>query len=168
MTPAELAQALADGAVAPDQVDWSQHSGQEWQDIIVLAAHLLAERRRRAPQLRALRLFRSWLRPAERAEFRRSRCVTVTGTAGGRYRIWPCTGLTQRIERHGKRWFGKAALCLHPDAWIPPADIALAHYLNIRTDEPAFLARANEHQTQLWDGAYLRRLNAARRRQNAA
>lgn len=164
-TPEEIAmvaRALANGTVAPDQVDWSEWSHRDAQNALSLACNITRARQRKGPQRRALRLFRSWLRPDELAELRRSRSVTMTGAAGGRYRILPNTGTTQRVERHGSRWYVRASYCLHPDEWIPPADVALAHYLCLRTDEASFLALANEHQHQLWDGAYLRRLNAAR------
>lgn len=161
---AALALRLAEGEIAFDMMDWSGVSAQEQRDLVALACHIILDRRRGGPQRRAMGLFRSWLTPSERIELRSRRHVTVTGTAGGRYRIIPATGTTQRIELHRSRWFLKASFCLHPDQWIPPADVALAHYLSIRTDEPAFLAAANRHEHQLWDGAYLRRLNAARRR----
>jgi hypothetical protein len=160
---ASLARQLADGWVAPDQVPWDRISSREAGDVIAAACCLLRERRSRKPQRRAMRLLQSWLTYGERAELRRNRYVTVTGTAGGRYRVIPSTGTTQRVERHGSRWFATATYCLHPDEWIPPADVALAHYLSILTNEGAFLRAANEHRTDLWDGAYLRRLHAARR-----
>lgn len=166
MTPeqvAERAQLLADQVLAVDMADWRGWTDAERDGALQVALYILRQRNAAGPQRCALDLFRSWLTPRERTELRKLRRVTVTGTAGGRYRIWPNTGLTQRIERHGSRWFGKASYCLHPLEWVPPADVALAHYLTLKTDEPAFIAAANEHRTQLWDGAYLRRLNAARR-----
>lgn len=157
------AQRLADHAIAVDMIDWGGWSEEEKTTVLQLACHMILDRHKKEPQRRALKLLRSWLTSEQRAEWRSSRQVTVIGSAGGRYRLYPQTGTTLRVERHGKRWWGVASFCLHPDHWIPPADIALAHLLNLRTDEPAFLARANEHKTHLWDGAYLRRLYAARR-----
>lgn len=159
---------IADFSIAVDMMDWSDWTEQQRQDCHAVACYIIRGRARHEPQKRALKLLRSWLTPEQRAELRSHRQITVIGTAGGRYRIYPQTGTTVRVERHGSRWFGKASFCLHPDHWIPPADIALAHLLNLRTDEPGFLARANEHRTHLWDGAYLRRLNAARRERRAA
>lgn len=168
MTPEDviaMMEAIADGSLAVDMVDWDQFAKKDADNILVGALHILRERQRGVPQRRARELLRSWLSPAQRAELSKSRCVTVIGSAGGRYRLHPETGNTKRVELHGTRWFSKASYCLHPDEWIPPADVALAHYLLLRTDEPAFLAQANEHPntSSLWDGAYLRRINAARK-----
>lgn len=48
---------------------------------------------------------------------------------------------------------------------LPQADVALAHMLFLLTDESWFRSVANRHPiaVQSWDGAYRRRLNAARR-----
>jgi hypothetical protein len=159
-----LATGLAELTIAVDMVDWSPYSDREREDVLALGLYILRQRVRAEPQRRALRLFRSWLSACERAELRVRRHVTVTGSLGGRYRIMPATGVTLRIERHGQRWFGRSSFCLHPDEWVPPADVALGHYLCLRTDEAAFLRSANEHRSDLWDGAYIRRLRAARDR----
>lgn len=164
---AERARLMADGVLHPDMADWTGWNEREVENACVLGIYLLRQRKANGPQRRALRLFRSWLTPPELEEYRRRRHVTVRGTAGGRYRIRPSAGLTQRVERHGSRDFAKVTFCLHPDHWVPPADVALGHYLTIQTDEPAFIEAANEHRTNLWDGAYLRRLNQARRRRRA-
>jgi hypothetical protein len=159
---AERAQLMADGVVAPDMADWRDWSEREQEDAVALALYILRCRRRKGPQRRAMRLLRSWLSAAQREQLRRNRSFVARGSRGGRYRIVPGTGVTQRIERHGKRDYARSSYCLHPDEWIPPADIAIAHLLLLRTDEAAFLRRANEHRTELWDGAYLRRLREAR------
>ena len=159
-----LATSLADLTIAVDMFDWSPYSDREREDVLALGLYILRQRSRAEPQQRALGLFRSWLSAEERAELRTRRHVTVTGSLGGRYRIMPATGVTVHIELHGQRWFGRSSFCLHPDEWVPPADVALAHYLGLRTDEAAFLRDANEHRSDLWDGAYIRRLRAARER----
>lgn len=162
----ELAMSIADGSVAVDMVDWSGATEQERRDVFALAIYELTQRRNNgAPQRRAKRLFRSWLTARERKELSNRRCVTVRGASGAQYRIWPNSGVTHVLEQHGKRMYARASFCLDPDHWVPPADVALAHYLCIQTDEADFLSRANRHEQRqtMWDGAYLRRLNAARR-----
>jgi hypothetical protein len=161
-------EALASGVLAWDMADWADWSEPEQHSVFALCLYELErrDRARREAQRRALRLLRSWLPPAQVEQFQRSRCFTVTGSAGGRYRLHPDTGTTQRVERHGKRDYAVESYCLHPpDQRLPPADISLAHYLLLVTDEPRFLALANAYscRDRLWNGDYLRRLRAARR-----
>jgi hypothetical protein len=124
--------------------------------------------RSRACDKKARALFRSWLTPAQRRELDVHGRVRITGTAGGRYDIspyWVARG-TRKLERHGKNWYAVSSYCWHDAAGeLPKADVCLAHLLCLTTDELGFLAVANEHPItlQLWDGAYRRRLNAARR-----
>lgn len=105
---------------------------------------------------------------AARAEFERLKAVGYAFFADAEsYRIWPRAGLTVRLERHGRYEYDVARYCYHDDAQeLPEADVALAHYLLIATDEPAFLTAANEHRRpmQQWDGAWKKRLRAAQRR----
>jgi hypothetical protein len=89
----------------------------------------------------------------------------VEGSAGGTYRVMPYCGQTQRVERHGRRWFAKAAFCYHDkEGELPKADVALAHLLLLKTDEPGFLAAANHRVLgdQLWNRDYIRRLRERR------
>lgn len=166
-TPEEIierVEGLVTQVFAWDLLDWSGWSQQEKEDVGVLVLYTMQQRnrRRRKGQRVASRLLRSWLPPEQATELRRRRAFTVHGSAGGRYRIYPNTGMTNRIERHGKRDFAVAGYCLHPDEELPPADIALAHYLLLQTDEPAFLEAANERAFRLWDGEWLRRLRQIR------
>jgi hypothetical protein len=157
-----LAQRLADHEVAPDAVDWSEFTERQVRSVMLYVGYIFHNRQRASPKAR--RLFRSWLTREERRELTRSGHVTVTGSAGGRYRV-NIHGSTHRIELHGRRWFRRESYCLHPEMFVPDGDIALAHYLLLRTDEPAFLAQANRHEgySLLWNGDWLRRLSAARR-----
>lgn len=167
----ERVHAIVDGTLAYDMADWSDWSEQERRDCLALAIYGVEQRIWRTCRARrkSVQLFRSWLTADERACLRQRRCVEVVGSAGGRYRIYPAGGGTTRIERHGTRWYGVARYCFHdPDGELPPADIALAHLLILKTDEPRFLATANATRTDLWDGAWLRRLNARRRAERAA
>lgn len=120
---------------------------------------------------RSLRLFMSHLTEGERAEVRRAGTLTVTGSAGGRYRVHPRCGQTERVARHGTREFATQAYCLHDvEDTLPHADVALAHLLLLRADEPAFLAQANAYVRgeDMWSAAYRRRLREARRRREEA
>lgn len=130
-------------------------------------AFALYEMQRKTPddQRRAWRLLRSWLAPEQRRQLTVCGYFDVEGTAGGRYRLWPRPGLTCRLRRHGRRWYEVARFCLHDaEQDLPPADLCLAHYVMIATDEPAFLAQANEWPREIlcWSGDYRRRMNAAR------
>jgi len=129
------------------------------------------QRRTKPEQRKALRLFRSWLTENQRQQLRTRQDVMVRGSAGGMYRINPYCGATERVERHGKRWFARTRFCYHdPAGELPKADVALGHLLLIRADEPEFILRANEHVSsgEMWSSAYRRRLAVARRFRIAA
>lgn len=163
-TPAEivaLAEAFVRGSAHPDMV--SGFTTAEVEEAFQGALFIFRERRRAGPRNRALALFRSWLSKGEREELRQRRHVTLVGERH-RYRILPATGITQRVERRKSRWYAVATYCLHPSDWVPPGDVALAHYLLLKTDEAAFLATANEHAIESpWEaGARLRRTRARR------
>jgi hypothetical protein len=170
MTPEQMverAEALARESLAWDMADWSGWTEREMSDVFTLVLYIRQTRdvKRREAQRRAMRLLRSWLPEPQRRRLSRNREFKVRGSAGGRYRLYPSTGTTSRIRRHGTRDFAVTTYCLHPpDVKLPPADISLAHYLLIVTDEPRFLATANatDRMTQLWNGDYLRRLRANR------
>jgi hypothetical protein len=130
-------------------------------------------RRRSAAVVRSRQLLRSFLSEKQRREFSQNRQIVVIGSLGGRYRLYPHTGACKGLERHGKRWFAVRRFCLHdPEGLLPPADVSLAQMLLLLQDEAAFLAKANvtEQRSTLWNGDWLRRLNAARceRREEAA
>ena len=161
---------IAAGAVHPDINDWpAEFTDDDRRTALAWAVYSLKFKRSAADR-KALRLFASWLSPAQRAEYRRNRCVKIRGSAGGTYRVHPQTGTTRRVELHGSRWFGKASYCYHdPDGDLPKADVALAHVLMIQTDEPGFLAVANEHRSnQLWNGEWLRTCAQMRKRRREA
>lgn len=169
MTPDEmvaLARHMADDEIAPDlSPEFQALDAASRRHVLSLACYAIQRRLERPPQLKATRLLASWLTPSERRQLRRRGYVHVRGSAGGWYRIHPHSG-ANKIERHGRRWFTKADYCLHDaEQELPRADVALAHYLWLVTDEPAFLRMANEHRRDmLWNGEWLRRLKAARRK----
>lgn len=125
------------------------------------------EKEREAVQQRARRLLRSYLTKAQRKELRDRRHVRVIGSAGGRYKLYPGTGVAYGCELHGTRWFGVKSYCLHDaDRVMPPADVTLGQMLLLLSDEPSFLATANMTDRRswcLWNGEWLRRLNRAKR-----
>lgn len=116
---------------------------------------------------RAMRLLRSLLSPEQRLELRRHRrSFTVIGSRGGRYRLWPYAGTTERIAQHGKYAISEVQFCLHEEGErdLPPADLTIAHLLMLRADEERFLIDANHHPREHmgWNGDWHRRLRAAR------
>lgn len=126
---------------------------------------------------RAFGLLRSFLSDEQCRTLNDSRYFHVRGSAGGIYRMIVRTGVVQRVERHGKRWFWAATFCLHdyaedaPDQKrIPLADLALQHMLLIAADEPSFLALANlsVSRRQRWDREWLRELRRAQAERGAA
>lgn len=168
-----LARLFAVESVVPDMcAEFQLLSREDKLTVLLLATHIIQyERRRRGTpeQRKAMRLLRTWLTPEQRGELQRRRYFSVTGSAGGRYRIMPGSGVTAKLERHGAREFGHAcSYCLHDELGeLPKADVALAHLLLLTTDEPRFLSLANHHDraNMMWNGEWLRRLNARRRRE---
>lgn len=170
-------EALADRIEAGEFADLGailQFVGEEWNaDDLALLAYILEireyaryRRAQRPAQRRALALFRSLLTPAELAEYRRTRYVTIH--AFSHYRLYPNTGVVQAIERHGSRWYVKGVYCYHEpqgEARLPNADRSVAHLLLLRYDEEAFLREANvrwlEWANRGWDGQWRRVLRGA-------
>ena len=145
-------------------------------DVRALRAHYVrqvAQRIRagqgREPQRKALRLLRTYLSPSQQAQLDRDGAFLATTASGATYRLDARRGRTERVTRHGKRWFVLVRFCLHddraqPDAVMPPADMALAHLLLLHSGEDEFLGVANATvaRDQLWNPAYLRNLRQAR------
>jgi hypothetical protein len=163
---------------AVDDFRWADGSAiadAEWRDVLALQAYAVRQRslRLRSPsQRRAMRLLRGLLPADRRAELSRLRYFHVTTPAGATYRLDPRRGHAERVERHGRRWFVKRWYCLHDaddNGKLPPADVTIAHLLLLLADEPSFLGTANESRRddQLWNGAYLRRIRAARAEREA-
>lgn len=164
--------------------DGSAVTTAEVREILGLAIYEVQRRaRRRWPaQRKALRLLRRYLTSEQTRQMRAGRCFYLTGTSGATYRLFPGTGVTKRVERHGSRLYETHQYCLHdfpacnalcPDRTegpMPPADVTLAHLLWLACDEPGFLAAANCRPSglQMWDGDYLRRIYRRRRADKAA
>jgi hypothetical protein len=161
----------------PDVLDdlVSQMTKRQQKDIVSLiwieAVQIRTAERKRLmgpPQRKALGLLRSLLTDTQRSQLARSRNFRVEGSLGGVYRLWPKNdhAHTEQVERHKTRWYVRASFCYHdPENELPPADVSIAHLLLISADEGEFLAKANKtlQGRNLWNGAYLRRLNEVRR-----
>jgi len=151
-------------------------------DAITLAryeAEYREERRRvrTTPHRTAIGLLHSFLSPAQQHQLRTNKYFHVRGSSGGVYRLVPRTGVVQRIEKHGSRWYWLVTYCLHDYAEdaadkkrLPSGDLSLQHMLLLQADEPAFLATANistHHQRLLWDPEWQRILREADERRRA-
>jgi hypothetical protein len=157
------ARVLATFDAAWDTCEWEGWSAEDRRLCLTMACYEAARQHTRNTmgQRRALRLFRSWCDSGQRQQLRRCGYIYATGSAGGVYRLHPYCGHTERVERHGNRWFARTRFCYHDvEERLPHADVALAHLLLIRADEPEFLLRANERPARhgLWDASYNRRL----------
>jgi hypothetical protein len=149
-----------------DSIRWAdgtEMSRQEWRNVLTMVEYVGKGMRKPPGQRKAMRLLRSLLSADQRRMLAQRKCFYARSRSGIMFRLWPRVGLTERVERHGSRYFRKSAFCLHDEQGIdkmPPADITVAHLLLIRADEERFLAMANEHrdESQLWNGEYLRRM----------
>jgi hypothetical protein len=92
------------------------------------------------PDEKATALLEAVLPADARAELRAEKSFSVTGSAGGLYKL--------RIGRSGnvqREHDGKVTrYCIHPVDAVPDADTVLAQVLLLWTDEPAFLSIANQ------------------------
>ncbi|WFU74850.1 hypothetical protein [Bradyrhizobium sp. CB2312] len=93
-------------------------------------------------QARALRLLRSWLSPAQRAEFdSRGYFEVVGGDSGKRYRIRRgISGNVKEIDEYGR--LGKG-WCFVPLGGLVEGDVMLAQKIALETDEERALGIAN-------------------------
>jgi hypothetical protein len=159
------------------RVIWSDGSvctDLERRDILALYVYTVSTRRERdtRAQRAASRLLRSLLNSTQRRSLRQSGYFYVTVQGGSTYRLLPRIGRTERVARHGCRWFAKQWFCLHDadEGRMPPADLIVAHLLLLVTDEAEFLRLANvtNVDSSLWDGSWLRRVRQARRDRESA
>jgi len=170
---------IAGDEVAPDAVHdvvWSDGSRitlREGDRVIHIAIYLVRflaqeeRKRKRSPaQRRATRLLRSYLSADQRRQLGAAGEFIVIGSAGGAYRLSARRGDVYEVEKHGTRFFQVRYWCFHDlEEQMPPADETIGQLFHILTDEPAFREEANSQEMRrlLWDGQWLRQLNAARR-----
>jgi hypothetical protein len=165
------AEIAADGLEDIRWEDGDAITDAEIREVICLSAYevTLRRRRRNPAQRKSMRLLWRHLSAEQRRQVRGSRYFYLTTESGATYRLYPCTGATHAVEKHGKNYFAMRGFCLHPDDnpldRLPPADLSLAHLLLLSCDEPAFLAEANCRllNTDMWNGEYLRRMRRRRR-----
>jgi hypothetical protein len=158
-----LAVARAVGEYPSSWEDGTQISPREAEtiDALRLYLHRLLIRRRLGPQRKAFALLRSLLTKDQTRQLRGGSFIVET-SLGNHYRICPRWACTERVLKHGSRWFTVERYCLHDEQYnrMPAGDLAIAHLLLLTCDEPAFLATANARSTrdQLWNPEYLRRM----------
>jgi hypothetical protein len=165
-----LAHRIATHEVAYDLYDWSGWTDEEQNRAILLACYEVRFGRKRDNR-KAMRLLKTWLTEEQRSDLRRLGWFYVTGSAGGRYRLRPHCAHVEKVEKHGKHWFGKVRYCFHDvEEILPPADVTLAHMLHLVTDEDDFLARANPtlQCQEIWNPEWRRRLRQAREARESA
>jgi hypothetical protein len=153
------------GEVMPD-TDWIWNDGTrstpEEHDLLTRTMRLffpISRRKQRIAQTKAMNLLTGFLTMRQREQVSQCGYFYVTGSNGGRYRIYARTAITERVERHGKNHYLTGSYCLHANEKLPPADCALAHLLLLRTDEARFLRLANyspHTNAQLWNGQHMR------------
>lgn len=94
------------------------------------------------PQIRALRLLRSWLSPQQLAQFDAHGYFDVIGgVSGKKYRIK--FGVCANIVEFGEDGKPRAGWCFVPESSLVPGDIMLAQKVALESSEREALAVAN-------------------------
>lgn len=95
------------------------------------------------PEIRALRLLRSWLSPSQLAQFDASGYFDVVGSESGKtYRI-KC-GISANILELTEDDSPKVTWCVVPDGLPAPGDVMLAQKIALETCEGIALSKANK------------------------
>jgi hypothetical protein len=95
-----------------------------------------------SPEVRGLRLLRSWLSPEQRAQFDALGYFDVIGGASGKkYRIK--FGMCANILELGDDGTPKVGWCVVPDACLVAGDVMLAQKIALETSEIVTLSSAN-------------------------
>lgn len=165
----------SDFATGRTWVDGSEITAEEAADIRALWVYRqeqierqVSKKKRRKAQSKALRVLRRYLSTGQLAGLRRKGEFYLTLPSGNTYRLDARRGRTEDVARHGKRYFVRRRFCLHEHSLLvlpmPPADLALTHFLLLLADEQEFLSLANATNANdmLWHGPWLRRLREAR------
>lgn len=170
-------EAILQGNVMPDTIpeweDGTTATPAEMADAEATMLYICRERMRRreiasqaGPRRKAYKLLRRLLSPLQQEQLRTRREFYATSPKSGKtYRFCPSRGTVEEVALHGTRYFVRGRFCIHPEDPLPPADVTISQLLLLSADEDAFWAQANYTDTRengLWDGAYLRRLRAAR------
>ena len=97
--------------------------------------------RRNGPEVRGLRLLRSWLSPEQRRQFSENNYFDVIGChTGKRYRIH--YGVTANVVELDKTGHPKAGMCFLPVDHLVTGDVMLAQKIALETDENGAVAVA--------------------------
>lgn len=95
------------------------------------------------PEVRGLRLLRSWLSPAQLAQFDAKGNFDVVGCESGRkYRIK--FGICANVLELSEDGTPKVGWCVVPDCCLVAGDVMLAQKIALETFEGAALAKANK------------------------
>lgn len=118
-----------------------QASECEWRARAVY--QLFKSARKNTPEMRGLRLLRSWLSPAQLVQFDAHSHFDVIGSDSGRkYRIK--FGICANILELSEDGRPKAGWCVVPDGCLVPGDVMLAQKIALETCERAAIAEAKE------------------------
>ncbi|HET7886771.1 MAG TPA: hypothetical protein VFL62_11135 [Bradyrhizobium sp.] len=120
----------------------SQRAGEcEWRARAVYGLFRSA-RNANTPEIRGLRLLRSWLSPSQLAQFDAFGYFDVVGgESGKKYRIK--FGICANILELTEEDIPKVGWCVVPDGCLVAGDVMLAQKIALETCECAALARAN-------------------------
>ena len=96
---------------------------------------------------KSIALLKSWLNPAQLAQYESNGSFDVTGSDGGRYRIGPPSPFNIRvIEPEGHCG---SAYCVVPHDISAPGDIQLAQKIALETDEETTIRCSNKANNSL-------------------
>lgn len=155
----QLARDALAGLVSPEDAAGRLQSREEAREFLFFLRLVSMEERERKmkrgrSQRRALKLLYSLIGAESRAQVSRSKYFIVVAKSGSTYRLWPHAGMTERVEPHGTKLFGVESYCYHDEGGeLPRADVTIAHFLELVTDEEGFLSRANATRHSPWAAA---------------
>lgn len=141
------------GRVTPEEYETRQRRRQEEaaaRQAEAQAARLRTRAELRAAEDRAIELLMSVCNKTQVAEWKKHKRITVRGSAGGVYVLrlgW--AGNVEKLDAikfkasRGKIRAKVDGYCIHPGRPVPLADNLVAQLLALRTDEEAFVAKAN-------------------------
>ena len=119
-----------------------QASEYEWRARAVYGLFRSA-RNANTPEVRGLRLLRSWLSPAQLAQFdAKGNFDVVGGESGKKYRIK--FGICANVLELSEDGTPKVGWCVVPDCCLVAGDVMLAQKIALETFEGAALAKANK------------------------
>lgn len=119
-----------------------QASACEWRARAVIGLFRSA-RNANTPEVRGLRLLRSWLSPTQLAQFdAKGHFDVVGGESGKKYRIK--FGICANVLELSEDGRPKVGWCVVPDCCLVAGDVMLAQKIALETFEGVALAKANK------------------------